>query len=209
MADPSALAVGVTGHRNPHPRAMAALCAEVVRAFERLETEIGSRIVVLSSLAEGADRIVAEIALQRGHQLIAVLPLPTGEYEKDFADDVSRAEFHSFLARAHSCRVTPLPPGEDVTTSQGRAAAYRSAGLDVARDCLVLLALWDGHDTGKPGGTWDIARFKLASGGVVVRIHTSRAPEREPAAVTTDWPDPHEEAWQRLIASRRVSPAAP
>jgi len=177
-------AVGVTGHRDPHPRALAALRAAVIGAFERLEAEYGPLLIILSSLAEGADRLVADIALQRGHQLVSPLPLPIDEYEKDFADESSRAEFRSLLARAQRHYVMASPPGEDVTTEHGRAAAYRRAGVEVAERCDVLLALWDGQDNGKTGGTSDIVGVKRAGGGVVVHIHTPRATETEPGAVS-------------------------
>ncbi len=215
-ADPLVLAVGVTGHRNPHPQALPSLRIQVVRAFERLEQELGLRILVLSSLAEGADRLVAEIALERGHRLVAPLPLPAEEYEKDFADEASRAQFRALLARAESHYALAQPRGEDVTTRAGRDAAYRRAGAYVARDCHLLLALWDGQDTGKPGGTWDIVRIKRTGDegigaaarpdrpevqrGVVVHIHTPRVGAATPGEVTTRWPAASEPGWRRLQA---------
>ena len=183
MAQP-ALAVGVTGHRDPHPQALAALIAHVTDAFERLEREFRLPVTVLSSLAEGADRLVAEIALQRGHALVAPLPLPVEAYEKDFAGQASRAQFRALLSRARRHFVVERTAGED-----SRNAAYRRAGLLVARDCDLLLALWDGLDSGKTGGTSDIVRVKRADGGVVVHIHTPRASESHPGAVVTHWPD--------------------
>jgi hypothetical protein len=187
-AKPLVQTVGVTGHRDPHPEALPALRSEVVRAFERLEAEFGRPIVVLSSLAEGADRLVAEITLQRGHRLVAPLPLPVEDYEKDFADDGSRGEFRGLLARAERSFVVAPLADEDATTMQDRDAAYRRAGVLVARDCHLLLALWDGLDTGKPGGTWDIVGVKRAAGGGVVHIHTPRATEVRPGTVATRWP---------------------
>jgi hypothetical protein len=213
-ADPLVLAVGVTGHRNPHPQAMAALRSHVVQAFERLEKAFSLRLVVLSSLAEGADRLVAEIALERGHKLVAPLPLPAEEYEKDFADAASRAEFRKLLARAESHFTVPLPSGDDVTDKAVRDAAYRRAGILVARDCHLLLALWDGQDSGKSGGTWDVVRIKRTGDegitaaarpdrpevqrGVVVHIDTPRVGAQKPDAVTTRWPDSSEQGWRRL-----------
>ena len=215
-ADPLVLAVGVTGHRNPHPQALPSLRIQVVRAFERLEQELGLRLVVLSSLAEGADRLVAEIALERGHALVAPLPLPAEEYEKDFADDASRAEFRKLLARTESHFTVPLPSGDDVTVRAARDAAYRRAGILVARDCHLLLALWDGQGTGKPGGTWDIVRIKRTGDegimaaarpdrpevqrGIVVHIHTPRVGAASPDEVTTRWPGEKEPGWRRLQA---------
>jgi len=188
MAEPRVLIVGVTGHRDPHPQALPALRAEVGRVFQRLETQFGPPIVVLSSLAEGADRLVAEIAVQRGHRLVAPLPLPVAAYEQDFADDTSRAEFCGLLARAERSFVVASLADEDAAARQDLEAAYRRAGVLVARECHLLLALWDGLDTGKPGGTWDIVGVKQAAGGGVVRVHTPRATEDRPGAVVSLWP---------------------
>jgi hypothetical protein len=214
MAEPTTaptkpLVVGVTGHRNPHPEMLASLHTHVEHVFERLEREVGPPIVVLSSLAEGADRLVAEIALRRGHALVAPLPLPVREYEKDFGEAASRAQFHALLARAERHCVVDSPPGEDATGKPGRDAAYRRAGALVAERCHLLLALWDGTDSGKTGGTWDIVRLKRAAGGIVVRIHTSRATERRPAAVATHWPDGWAEARRGLVSLRPAPPAGP
>src|ERR1039458_2908500 len=59
-------------------------------------------IRIVSPLAEGSDRIVAEAGLSLGAELQCPLPFPVAEYEHDFETKSSRAEFHSLLARATS-----------------------------------------------------------------------------------------------------------
>src|SRR5271154_4317075 len=94
--------IGITGHRNiagDHP----GLASEVAKAVEyitqvleadsdRLRPEDPPQarpgdivLTVVSSLAEGADRVVACQLLERkGTQLEAVLPLPQSDYLHDF-----------------------------------------------------------------------------------------------------------------------------
>ncbi|MFI5034468.1 MAG: hypothetical protein ACHQPH_27600, partial [Reyranellales bacterium] len=93
---PLSLCVGVTGHRDIDPAALPRVCELVAHVFDKLEEKFGLDFVVFSPLAEGADRLVAEVALTRARpaKLVAVLPMPVAEYEKDFAARESRAQFH-------------------------------------------------------------------------------------------------------------------
>src|SRR3954467_2299070 len=152
------LCVGVTGHRDIDPAALPAIEALVRKTFARLKHEFRCPILVLSSLAEGADRLVARIALELGHPLIVPLPLEAETYRDDFATPESQAEFDELLDGAARAYVVDRAAPRAHETE--RQAAYRSAGLAVARSCHVLLALWDGVETGKPGGTWEILRAK-------------------------------------------------
>ncbi len=78
--------VGATGHRNvdaKDAKLIAALKAQCALLRERYEH---SPFVILSALAEAADRLVAQIAMEElSADLIAVLPMPQQEYERDFA----------------------------------------------------------------------------------------------------------------------------
>src|SRR5271170_895773 len=86
------IAVGVSGHRflaEPDR-----LIAGIDRAIDRVETVLGRPLTVLSSLAEGADRLVAGRILGRpAARLTAVLPLPAKDYLDDFESSGSKQEF--------------------------------------------------------------------------------------------------------------------
>ena len=96
------LIIGVTGHRDlcEHHVALleTALAREVARVRERYPH---SSLVLLSPLAEGADRAAARVALKAGVRLIAPLPLPLELYEADPNDrnllEIVRAERASFV----------------------------------------------------------------------------------------------------------------
>jgi hypothetical protein len=142
------LRVGVTGHRALADEAGAA--AAVRSVLDRLRKGAGgAALVVVSPLAEGADRLVAQAALDEpGARLVATLPLPPAEYVKDFATPGSRSEFEALLSQADETIVVP----EEST----RPHAYSAVGHWVLDHCDVLLALWDGGPARGRGGTAEI-----------------------------------------------------
>src|SRR5512139_444809 len=79
------LVVAVTGHRDLVPAEIPFIRSRVRDCLFSLRYEYPSRIiVVMSALAEGADRLVAEEALKLGLPLSVVLPMPRAMYEQDF-----------------------------------------------------------------------------------------------------------------------------
>jgi hypothetical protein len=140
--------VGVSGHRDlARPEAVA---AEVDAVLDRLTLDDPRTLVVVSALAEGADRIVARQVLARpGGRLVALLPLDPADYVADFADADSVREFTELLAAADEHEVITGAPSDDWT----REAAYERAGHAMLDRCDVLLALWDGQPGRGRGGT--------------------------------------------------------
>lgn len=162
------LVVGVTSHRNipareiePIRQRVSAFFAELKRDFPELP------LVVLSALAEGGDQLVAQEALAAGAHLIAPLPLPRELYVDDFTDPAVSANFDALCRQAE---IVQLPPMEGqswlLTSTQGvaRDRQYAKAGVYIASHCHILLAIWDGKDSGRLGGTAQIVRYHL--GGV-------------------------------------------
>src|SRR4051812_39076652 len=96
---PLPLVIGVTGHRDLRPEDLDTLRARVDEIFAQLEeTCPHTPLILLSSLAEGADRLVARVALEHGARLIAPLPLRRELYEADFPETVG--EFRTLYERA-------------------------------------------------------------------------------------------------------------
>jgi len=164
---PSRIVVGVTGHRNLP--AGARLEEAVDAALDEIErgpageNAAAVRLVALSPLAEGADRLVAGRVLAReGGELEVVLPLFENEYAADFETAGSQVEFADLLARARS--IERLPP------SPGRAEAYSRAGRYVVDHCDILIAIWDGKPEEGPGGTAEVVRYARAQGRRLVWI---------------------------------------
>jgi hypothetical protein len=156
--EPGELRIGVTGHRILAERAR--VVAGIETALGRIEARFPARaLVVVSALAEGADRLVAEAVLRRpGSRLVAVLPMPTSEYLADFATVESRDEFLRLLAGA--AEVVELP------ASSSRTEAYAAANERLLDGIDVLVAVWDGAGAQGQGGTAE----------VVARARTLRLP---------------------------------
>lgn len=140
------------------------------RAAERRAT--GLSLTVVSALAEGADRIVAEEVLNcPGSKLLSVLPVYEKDidiYRRDFADDESRAKFDCYYDRAWRHVSPPHGAIPDKHTEQARKEGYLWAALSVVRNCDVLIALWDEEEGSRgTGGTADvISRLRERDGRI-------------------------------------------
>lgn len=125
-------------------------------------------VEVWSSLAEGADRIVASLVPETADRLVAVLPLEPADYCDDFDTIESVERFEHLLAMAARVEIV----GADASGS--RESAYERAGLRVVEKCDVLLALWDGGTARGRGGTAEIVDAARRLGREVVVIPTER-----------------------------------
>ena len=138
-------------------RILAAIAATARKADSATE------LVIVSSLAEGSDRIVAEAGLAAGFALQAILPFAKAEYERDFETEMSRREFDALHARAGD--VFELDGAADQ-----RPRAYEAAGLFMLANIDVLIAIWDGAVAAGVGGTAQIVERAVADGIAVVWI---------------------------------------
>ena len=141
--------IGVTGHRilpklSQTRLSVREIISDLVQQLERL--------VLISPLAEGADRLVAtEVLKFPNTSLHVVLPLEIDDYRKDFASPASLAEFQNLLEQADQIKVLP--------SVDNRNLAYEAVGRYVVDHCDLLLALWDGHEAHKQGGTAEIVAY--------------------------------------------------
>ncbi|WP_144306503.1 hypothetical protein [Oceanidesulfovibrio marinus] len=166
------------------PEDEAQLHALVKNRLESLKNEYPSTpLLALSGLAEGADMVFAEAALELGMELVAVLPAPREVFARDFqkptypartAEDLTQ-RFHNILARC----------SDRVVVGEGRHAQepdrYTYVGAYLVRRCHVLFALWGGAEPDSEGGTGHVV--KLAREGVPNRY-------RESPLRALDSPDP-------------------
>ncbi len=103
----------------------------------------------ISPLAEGSDRIAAKAALRNNIELQCILPLKKEDYKTDFKEYESKKEFDSLLAK--STKVFEL----DIEFTE-RSQSYLNAGEIVLQQSDLLLAIWDGTQNNKIGGTGNI-----------------------------------------------------
>ena len=160
--------VGVTGHR--FLAEVEKLEAAVEEALDLIQQRFPEAdLMIVSPLAEGADRMVAEIALERGMRLLAPLPFARDEYLEDFESEDSKRQFLELLERADE--VIELPSTEE------RNDAYAQLGEWVLKHSNAIIALWDGRPAQGKGGTADVVERALERGMPVLHI---RAGNRKP-----------------------------
>jgi hypothetical protein len=190
-----ALTLGVTGHRLPRaPSAGESVDAaprlfDVAAVGKALEAAFAAAaaglaaigadakasfsdappiVTLISSLAEGADRIAAHAALDAGFALDVVLPCPAPIYAQTFGDDASRAEFASLLARARATLILPLAGDSAASLDDRLPATFEAAGLTTLAQSDILVAVWDGKPADGRGGTGQIVEEAARRGAPVI-----------------------------------------
>jgi hypothetical protein len=171
---PFRLRLGVTGHRTlADADSVARRAREVLDIVETrvLPHPASTRVVftLVTALAEGADRLLSRVVLERdGSELEVLLPLAVDEFVRDFATAESRAEFTELLARATGPPQEPRRPLE-------RPDAYAVAGYELVDRVDILVAVWDGEPARGPGGTATIVEYARARGVPTFVISTVEA----------------------------------
>lgn len=157
------LVVGLVGHRDLRPEDVPTLRARVGELLDALgAAHPHTPLVLATSLAEGADLLGAELALERGLRLAIFLPFPAEACARDLPDATSRALFTRVLAQAGRvvvCRAPTAPA--DPPPGDARDQAYARACVELLRHAQVLIALWDGLATHHAAGTARCVDFCL------------------------------------------------
>ncbi len=154
------LVIGVTGHRTLRADADQWV-SPLSDVLERIRTRLPhTPVVVLSALAEGADRQLARMVMARlDAQLVVPLPMPVEEYVRDFVSGQSQREFHSLLQEAMGARVVGGRVHDEPTARNDRTRRYAQAGAYVVEHSHLLIAVWDGQPARGPGGTADVVEW--------------------------------------------------
>jgi hypothetical protein len=186
MARKRRLYVGVTGHRpNRMPeREWRRIRQDLSQVMAEIETaNAGRQPVLVSGLAEGADRLAAFVALGRGWALRAVLPFESSRFEADFADPHSIGEFRSLVKSSDKVEIA------DASARSERPAeeAYDAVGQRLLKLCDVLIAVWDGGISRGRGGAVDVIERARRKRVPVIWVHAKQPqrPQTLPNAVGT------------------------
>ncbi len=163
--------VGVTGHRYLDEYEVPKIRMTVASILKQFKNSVpDSPLILVSGLAEGADQLVAEEALNLGYKLYVVLPFEPSDYAKTFTDSesgtVALQGLHELIDRADW--VETLQGGQD-----NQALAFRDLGLTLASRCHWMIALWDGRK-GSVGGTGEVVHSTLC-GELYDGCHPPRA----------------------------------
>jgi hypothetical protein len=207
------IVIGVTGHRHLREQDLPGYRTRIIEFFELLQRRYpATPLQIISALAAGADRTVAQVALERGHDLIVPLPLEPADYERDFPDSV--AEFRAILQQVPPERVFvwPRPGGGSglqwCETQLERDHQYREVGEFAAEQSHILLAIWDGVENETSAGTAAVVALKLGrtsagqegarsaldpdDSGPVFHVHAVRSGSDTEASQQAEWLFPHD-----------------
>lgn len=141
--------VGITGHQRLADESAWQWARMVMR---EIVTRQPQRVEAVSSLARGSDQVFADVVLECGGTLYAVIPFPG--YERTL-DGPALDDFKRLLSRA---RTEILPAALD------DESAYLAAGRRVVELSELMIAVWDGSPARGKGGTGDIVSFARARG---------------------------------------------
>jgi TIR domain len=210
-----ALSIGVVGHRPDRlvHGDLRHITSEVERVIDSIIHEVDvvhgrykeffrgatPQLCVVSALAEGADRIVAEAAMAKNFILDAPIPFLEDEYLKDFvhepagqsqaplhgmsvpASNASVAEFKALINDRATRALLQLPGSRGRSgraTEREADKAYEMAGLTVIGQSDILLTVWDGGISHGRGGTTDMLHQAVRRGVPIIAIDVSGAETR-------------------------------
>lgn len=152
--------VGITGHQRIEDPNVWVWVARVMRdELARVEPPI----VGVTSLAIGADQLLARLVLEAGGTIYAVLPF--ADIERSFSpEDVP---VYRELVRQATVEV--------LDTHGTDEDAYLAAGQRVVELSDILLAVWNGKPAKGKGGTADVVAYAMCRGVPLIHIDpTSR-----------------------------------
>jgi SMODS and SLOG-associating 2TM effector domain 1 len=182
---PFTFRIGVTGHRDlTDPDALRPRIREaIVRLLMLVPVAPGAglALVVVSALAEGADRLVTEEVLATGDdrlvlqdvladldaRLEVALPMDAEEYAEDFETEESKLEFCYLLAQARPSDIWQAPDWLE------REEAYERAGRYVVDRSDAIIAVWNGEKSRGRGGTAEIVGYAQEKGVPIAWVHTA------------------------------------
>ena len=173
------LSVGVTGHRadvlpagsldvlRARIRDVLLLVAEAGKALLEQEPDcfapVPPRMRFVSPVADGADQMAAEVALDLGWELQAVLPFGRDEYRASLANSAARERFDDLVSRATCVLELPGDKGRELD-------AYVMTGRATVAHCDMLIAVWDGLPPRGRGGTGEVVQLAITRGTAILHL---------------------------------------
>jgi hypothetical protein len=147
--------VGITGHqRLEDPEAWA----WVARVMREEVGRLAPPLVCVTSLAIGADQLLARLVLETGGTIHAVLPF--ADIERSFSPENLPA-YHELVEQATIEVLDTKGTDED---------AYLAAGQRVVQLSDIVLAVWNGKPARGKGGTSDVVAYAMRRGVPLLHI---------------------------------------
>lgn len=165
MLSKSIFTIGVTGHRDIRPDTIPELKLILDEQFKLYKKKLPqTEIRLISLVADGADRLAASVALDNDISVEAIFPMPKNIYFTDFSNE-SRKELVSILDNPLvTIKELPLPNNispKDTSLTEIRGDLYLRAGKFMVSNSDLVIALWDGKQIEKIGGTYHIIKTTI------------------------------------------------
>jgi hypothetical protein len=191
-----AVNIGITGHRkitdeihvkNQLKQVLLQIRTLVTQPKEFWNGFEGETVLrLMSCLADGTDQLAAEVALESGYALHALVPFPL-DSEVHWRDRVngknSLPAFDNLLAQAeHKLFMSPhcnnkLDWNSEEAESQ-RHRGYKLSNERMLSHCDFLIAVWDGQFSPRICGTAQVVRHAQKKSIPIIWIHATE--NREP-----------------------------
>ena len=148
--------IGVTGHRHlADPAGWVWVQEMIARELDAFPPPL----VAVTSLAVGADQMLASLVIAHGGRVRAVLPF--ADYGRTFA--VTERILYERLLAASEVEILRTPGADE--------DAYQAAGYSVAAYSDVLIAVWDGSPARGKGGTGDVVTYAMRKHVPVIHLN--------------------------------------
>ncbi len=170
--------IGITGHRDLLPSQKEENLIILKGYLLKIKREHPKKkLLILTPLADGADRLICQVALELGFDYDVILPMPKELYTKDFSK-TSQEEFKHYLKYARKIQTINLYAGNTLELISNysifRNFQYRQVGRTIVDMADEMIIMSDGIQNNKIGGTQDIANYAKSYGTILYKVQCGR-----------------------------------
>lgn len=166
--------IGITGHRDLNKDTFKQLSEKISIFLTDIKQKLpNTPIKIISGMADGADRIIVKEGLKQNIAIDVIQPMPDSLYQADFSED-SWQEFKSVIADDNvTTKVLPTTFIDiESAKEQGgtRDKLYHALGQYIVEQSNLVVAIWDGVNSGLKGGTADVVLSYLQAKDIYEEI---------------------------------------
>lgn len=156
------LKIAITGHRDLKEIHIESYKQQIKAYILSIMNKTNGKIKIITPLADGADRLIAYVSMELGLEFEVLLPMQRELYIQDF--DTSLEEFIFLESKASSVSTMPLYWDNTIESISNygidRDYQYSEVGRTLAKESDYMIALWDGIENNKWGGTAHVVKMR-------------------------------------------------